>query len=73
MSYSLRKALFFDLLKAGIVIGEAFVKIFHGVTEFFWDSLSAVNANTMPYVLLGVKGYLPVTAGVWISRDGWWR
>ncbi len=51
-----RKALLFDLLKAGIVVRESAVKVFDGVAEFFRDGLSAVHANTMPYVRLGVQG-----------------
>jgi hypothetical protein len=32
------------------------VKVFDGVAEFFGDCLSAVHANSMPFVRLGVKG-----------------
>ena len=51
-----REALFLDLLKAGIVGRKVLIELLEGVTEFFWDGLSRVHANTMPYVLLVVKG-----------------
>jgi hypothetical protein len=54
--YAARKALLFDLLKAGIIGREVSVELVEGVAEFSGNGLSAVHANSLPYLLLVVKG-----------------
>jgi hypothetical protein len=49
--------LLFKVLKAAIVIGELSVKIIDRVPQMLRDCLTAIHGkNSMPYVLLDVKG-----------------
>ena len=60
LSYAAGEALFFDLLKAGIVRRKVLVELLKGVAEFNGNALARFHGkNSMPFVLLVVKGYLP--------------
>ena len=50
------KTLLFDLLNAGVVSWEVFLKLLERVTKLGGDCLAAVHATTLPYLLLVVKG-----------------
>jgi hypothetical protein len=50
------KPLFLEMFKARIVIGELAVKIIDRIPQMLWDCLSPVHGNSMPNVLLDVKG-----------------
>jgi hypothetical protein len=56
MRHATGKPLFLKVLKAAIVIWELSVKIIDRVPQMFRDCLSPVHGNSMPYVLLDVKG-----------------
>jgi hypothetical protein len=58
------EALFFDRFKAGVVGRELPVKILEGIAEFGGNGLASIHGkNSMPCVLLVVKGYLPGGGG----------
>jgi hypothetical protein len=50
------KPLFLEMFKAGIIVGKLAVKIIDRVPQMLRDCLSPVHGNSMPYVLLDVKG-----------------
>jgi hypothetical protein len=56
MRHPVRKLPLFKELKAAIVIGKLAVKIIDRIPQMLRDCLSPVHGNSMPYVLLDVKG-----------------
>ena len=66
---SVRKSLFSEVLKASLIVGKLTVKIIDCVPQMFRDCLTAIHGkNSMPSILLVVKGYLP--GGGWgYQRD----
>lgn len=49
--------LFLKVLKAAIVIRKLRIKIIDGIAQVLWYGLASVHdQNSMPYVLLDVKG-----------------
>jgi hypothetical protein len=57
LGYSLREALFFDLLKARIVSGKILLELLEGVAKFGRNCLADIHGkNSLPCVRLVVKG-----------------